>query len=420
MLALAAGCGDGFDHSRTPYRTPITLCLTPEPICPRAARVESNGMASSALYYPYIRPRDDEWLKTAALVWHHVARIVPPAYRPRDSHTARVLESERILISEDPEKYARQIQPNFLRVLIDHSDELRRRYSLDQFDLPELVRWRQHRRRTEDGWGRRESAPRGVAWIHTTKVAYSLTSALEDVGLAVHAGSWLGVHEQIARVYMAALAGELARSGNFDAVTDQPDAAVLSGAWGHDELITALLEPIGQSTEYTADESEWRLALCAIELVAPAGVSSLPVEDVVELRAKSGSAFQAFRLKLDSLHPTLLSRLEGVTDRGQMQRIISEVRDEHFRSELNNLRSRLRSANILALSRTMAVQISIPAMAGEVVTQATGIPLLGLGVGVTLAVGGVAASLASRVQDARRDSPGTYLFDIERRLRRAR
>jgi hypothetical protein len=36
-------------------------------------------MSLGALYFPYIRPRDDAWLKKAALIWPSISRIVPPS-----------------------------------------------------------------------------------------------------------------------------------------------------------------------------------------------------------------------------------------------------------------------------------------------------------------------------------------------------
>lgn len=42
-------------------------------------------MRNSILYYPTIEIRDEEWLKSALLVWDKVYRIVPKHHVPNDS-----------------------------------------------------------------------------------------------------------------------------------------------------------------------------------------------------------------------------------------------------------------------------------------------------------------------------------------------
>ncbi|WP_406365616.1 hypothetical protein [Streptomyces sp. NBC_00645] len=41
------------------------------------------------LYYPHIHCRNEEWLKTAALYWPQLARVVPADYDLRDLPTTR-------------------------------------------------------------------------------------------------------------------------------------------------------------------------------------------------------------------------------------------------------------------------------------------------------------------------------------------
>jgi hypothetical protein len=76
-------------------------------------------MSTRALYYPFIRPRSDEWLKRAALVWHAVERIVPPGYDPKDSRTARVLAQNGILVSLNPADSVSAIKDQFLAALTE-------------------------------------------------------------------------------------------------------------------------------------------------------------------------------------------------------------------------------------------------------------------------------------------------------------
>jgi hypothetical protein len=42
-------------------------------------------MWAGALYYPYMRVRDEDWLKASALYWDPVRRFKPIRYRLQDS-----------------------------------------------------------------------------------------------------------------------------------------------------------------------------------------------------------------------------------------------------------------------------------------------------------------------------------------------
>src|SRR5690349_5162943 len=89
-------------------------------------------MSTRALYYPFIRPRSDEWLKRAALVWHAVERIVPPGYDPKDSYTASVLAQNGILVSLNPADSVSAIKNQFLAALTERADDIRERYGLSR------------------------------------------------------------------------------------------------------------------------------------------------------------------------------------------------------------------------------------------------------------------------------------------------
>jgi hypothetical protein len=68
-------------------------------------------MSLGALYFPYIRPRDDVWLKRASLIWPSISRIVPRSYGVADSSTAAALREAGILKNVTPSReLAEQLQ----------------------------------------------------------------------------------------------------------------------------------------------------------------------------------------------------------------------------------------------------------------------------------------------------------------------
>ena len=48
-------------------------------------------MWAGALYYPYMRIRDEDWLKASALYWDSLRRFKPTSYRLRDSLVGKQL-----------------------------------------------------------------------------------------------------------------------------------------------------------------------------------------------------------------------------------------------------------------------------------------------------------------------------------------
>src|SRR6266581_2878798 len=76
------------------------------------------------LYYPYFHFRDERWLKTAALYWPKIVRIVPEGYQTRDSETVRSLEGD-FIVRQPPGYSVDAIAPMFLDLVAKHGDELR-------------------------------------------------------------------------------------------------------------------------------------------------------------------------------------------------------------------------------------------------------------------------------------------------------
>lgn len=70
-------------------------------------------MTETALYHPYIRPRDDAWLKVAALSWPRIARLKPPSHRGPDRGGVKALADAGILVSQDPTAAAQVISQPF-------------------------------------------------------------------------------------------------------------------------------------------------------------------------------------------------------------------------------------------------------------------------------------------------------------------
>jgi hypothetical protein len=106
-------------------------------------------MSDIALYFPHIWVRDASWLKAALLYWPRIARMVPASgdygygiwsrdllppgpwrgYLPREIHD-RVLRDTDTLLDVSVESAQEEVTSEFVPVLEEHAEQLRRRYGL--------------------------------------------------------------------------------------------------------------------------------------------------------------------------------------------------------------------------------------------------------------------------------------------------
>src|SRR5579872_5938123 len=74
-----------------------------------------------ALYYPYLQIADPLWIKTAALYYDHIDRIVPADVIPHDNRTVKALNDHFGFVqSIDPGNAAQDIIPDFLPFVLQH------------------------------------------------------------------------------------------------------------------------------------------------------------------------------------------------------------------------------------------------------------------------------------------------------------
>src|SRR5258708_21385016 len=75
-----------------------------------------NAIAyGKALYYPYIHFQDEHWLKTAALYYDGLFRMLPDYYQPQDSDIVKRIIGELGFVENLPTRQAaRTISNHFL------------------------------------------------------------------------------------------------------------------------------------------------------------------------------------------------------------------------------------------------------------------------------------------------------------------
>ena len=174
------------------------------------------------LYYPYIHFRDENWLKMAVLFWDGLTRIVPVHDTPHYSPAVLELQDlyQDFLNDHYPDKSTLEaVGYPFMQLINERRVELRERYGVRRSGN-EIVR--------SDGVvSDRE--------LLGDKLFKGLTDALVEAELAVLKTGRDGREEvyidpKVADVYMAALAGEMAKRMKFLLVTNNPaDHLAVSG-----------------------------------------------------------------------------------------------------------------------------------------------------------------------------------------------
>ncbi|MFD4552471.1 hypothetical protein ACFVXW_41800 [Streptomyces sp. NPDC058251] len=119
------------------------------------------------LYFPYVHFRDDAWLKTTALYWPQIARVVSPEYPIHDNATVQALaDSLDFLIPLDPREAAQAISAPFITVIHDHLENLQHNFGVTPEEIDDEARnnpdWRLVNRyvipQTPGGTGQKERA----------------------------------------------------------------------------------------------------------------------------------------------------------------------------------------------------------------------------------------------------------------------
>jgi hypothetical protein len=233
-------------------------------------------MQQFGIYYPYVHFVNESWVKTAALYWPRMARMIPPNFVSADSSTVRqLIDDLGFVVDVDPSPCASKVSAAMEAIVRSHSAELRRQFSvrsgtgtaylrqaLDVQSAPRLPQaspdaprgiahvggsisrklypergnYAVHPEldklltgRSMSVWTELQGSTRlltsRLAGLHAHETSPTLRGILREEGLAVEGDAdWIGVHPRLAWVHLCALASEVAtrnrkHSGSLRRVT---------------------------------------------------------------------------------------------------------------------------------------------------------------------------------------------------------
>ncbi|MFG2213150.1 DUF6236 family protein [Streptomyces sp. NPDC048638] len=340
-------------------------------------------MQTIGLYYPYVHVQNDVWLKTAALYWPQLARVVADGYPVRDSATATALGDGLGFWEDlDPKSAAAAVEAPFLAIIGEHAAALRRLYAVrpDQLRRGEgadpsprgVNRVNVYAPPPAPGdFGGRRRATR-TAELFWDEVSPDLREALINEGLALNTdrpfqrsgyvdSHWISMDPMLAWVYKCALTQEIASRNRLHPTTDQVDAHRANQAWDAERIAAVLLgHHVGSSEEPVVG----RLGQLAVQTVLPDNIAQVSVEKIVELRKRHESEFNAFMSAVSLAAGDVQEELVGIESSKILASYLDHIRQEHFQKPLADLKAAMKSLNVDTAFGVMNIQTQLPAVSG--------------------------------------------------------
>ncbi len=239
--------------------------------------------SASILYYPSIEFADDSWVKSAAIVWDHVYRIVPSGYRPKDS-----------------DEIKQAIDCGFVRdVTIDDADREKTSHLYDEFI--EQQPFLPHGLTSDDRF----------SFLHQEKIDGRLYKKMQERARHVFADGRLQLPAGLARGYMFFFAKTIAERRGMTLGTDDADAWTIFSYFSQD----------GNFDDLTYNPSApMHYGFIALEKLIPSDFTSISMRDLMVFVEKRQAEKEQFRTSLNAL----TDRLQSIANLNQRD---IEIRD---------------------------------------------------------------------------------------------
>ena len=369
-------------------------------------------MHEIALYHPRIHFPSDAWVKTAALYWTKIARIVPGEFEPQDSRAVNELSDEIgfvVNVTPDPQRHITHPVFDELCVFIEHNREaMLSRYGISQKYHP--AKWR-----LRDA---RDTSP----YVRAIKVAEGARGIdLYYVTLRSNGLDYILMHSTLNLVCMSILAEDIARRDRLQPITDDGDAYSMTTGWTETRMYSVLLPDLPNRAEQQEREAADRahlfpvpVGLIAVQAVIPKDIDRIPVRKIIELREQYATYFSSFRDATDAVAAEITAQLTDVEDANVARAYIEQEVQERLLAPSRQLRRELRQMKVDTTTATLTSKYEIPALAGLVSAgMLAHQPLIAGGSAVAIALLGHLRGIRPQLQEKLAESPVSYLMLVE-------
>jgi len=325
----------------------------------------------------------------ALLNWDELRRIRPLGFSISEyPWTRAVLEADSTAIGDvqPNDDELRQVGEEFSTLIMTRGLELRQRYGLGNIDQWPASKFGP----TPAGGDPRLAHIFVTPMPNMSKMRVDLVETIEGERLGeyvrVESGIWLGLHPQLASVYMCSLTEEIASQRRLTPITDNRSAYRAAGRSTIDRLEEVLFGNGSSPTLPSADELQSHYVdVTLAAAIRPTELASVSIERIMEFRIDHRSERRALQAHINSLRSEILE-LVGISDRGEIQQRLSRIYRERTQPQLEELQAQLNHYGIRSIPGVLRLKIDDPASAQT---------LLGLGVFEIAHVAGVSFSGAT-------------------------
>jgi hypothetical protein len=234
-------------------------------------------MINNVLYYPYMEFQNAPLIKSLAMFYDKIYRIVPDGIIPEDAEELQpLLEDNAIGGMIDPSRYSKSASKDFL-VKID-----RWRAAALSFSEEDEVQ---------------------ISRLHSEKTDQIVRELFEELGYEINAGFY-DVPTELSSNYMLYLASEIGSKNNLSIVTDgwEPWTAT---TYFHLDGGADALAPYGDGIE-----DPCALFCFLVGEMYPVNISEIPSSKIAEFRNKRGDEIKNFR----ELTSIFVDKLQEIDD----------------------------------------------------------------------------------------------------------
>jgi hypothetical protein len=349
----------------------------------------------TALYYPYIDIEEPCWLRSAVLFWDGLHTIVPSSIRRpyRDQDTS-VLHEEGYLTPLNCDLHGDLLNDLGRRVMgfLQSPERMHRLFgeSLETPDSNALIHGDKVSRGLLDQFR--------MARIHPQKMSPDMRALFANAD--ARESNFLLVDSRFAALYMAALAARLARD-----IGAAPLSSEL-GAFGFN--IHTILDEVASDRESAASAAMMSVVIESLVIDA-----SIPITRLLRFRRTHEHQLQSLANEFEKLS----AEFEKVEDVREMREKAGRRYRRRVRPELERLKEALADARIGAAWAGFRNMVTLSTAAGGAAAHFLGWPtniLLGAGAFATITEVAVQSHFVGK--KIRRDSPYTYLLDVQNRF----
>jgi hypothetical protein len=332
--------------------------------------IDSNQFGS-ALYYPYIHPRNINHIKAALLYFDRVRRIVPRdleyngAVRD-DNSDARILAERDLLVATPPAGYEDRAAKKFL----EHIKPRSGKFAIS----PDTAR-------------RLTNAHQG---IHIEKLSHEVFWRLKQLGVAHRIDDWVAMHPYVGGFYMFCLASEMSHEIGAPLFSDSGENSAFGQA--------LLFEPDSDSTLVQV------LAKVDLCLPAPEELVHIPVTKIAEFSNKRSDERRRFRSAVEDI----VTRMQNVEDSAALADFLSKKQSEvrSARADLDKSLDEIKASGVGAFARiTIPTGIVASLKALEVPPE---VRALLAGTGIVISAIGCYAETRGKLRQAKKAAPYHY------------